>query len=306
MKRYLLRRLLRAVTTIFSVVVFVFLMVRAVPGDPVDAILGEQASAEDRALMRERLHLNDSLYEQFSAFATDVANGSLGHSFRHERTVSDMLFEVALPTIVLALSALTLALLIALPLGVLAAWRQGQIWDRLASTVGVFGLAIPNIWLGPMLILLFAVELRILPLPGDESGLTLLLPTITLGTAMAAILTRQTRAATADALARPFAQAAKARGLSPRKVLIHHGLRNALFPIVTIAGAQLGALLSGTVVVERIFERPGLGSLFLEAFFSRDLPVIQGVVLIVAFTYVIINLLLDLLYLAIDPRVAIT
>lgn len=306
MKRYLVTRALRALLTVVGVVTLVFLMVRAIPGDPVDTILGDNAREGDRARMRERLHLDDSLVDQYSLFVGDVLGGSLGHSYRHERRVSDMLGEVLAPTLTLALTALLLALTLAIPLGVFAASRHGSRWDRAASALAVAGLAIPNIWLGPILILVFGVWLRWLPLPGDIGWATLILPTVTLGTALAASLTRQTRAATLDALSRPFVQAARARGLSRGRVLRRHALRNALFPIVTVAAAQLGALLAGTVVVEKIFERPGMGALFLDAFFARDIPVIQGVVLSVALTYVSVNLLVDLMYAWIDPRVTLS
>ncbi len=303
MSRYLLTRLARALLTAIGVVTAVFLLVRAIPGDPVEAILGEQASPEDRALMRARLHLDDPLPVQYLRFGEDVLDGSMGTSFRHGVPVSTLLADVAWPTIQLAFGALLLALALALPLGVLAAAYRGERIDRLASLFATAGLAIPNIWLGPMLILLFAVQLRWLPLPGDEAGPTLLLPVVTLGTALCASLTRQTRAACAKAFGRPHVRAARARGLSRWMVLGRHGLRTALLPILTVAVAQLGALLSGTVVIEKIFERPGVGSLFLEAFFARDIPVIQGVVLVVALLYVFLNLTLDLAYAWLDPRV---
>lgn len=306
--RYIAWRLGRAILTVGGVVTLVFAMVRMVPGDPVDAILGEQASEEARAELRERLHLDAPFLVQYARFIGDVLDGSLGVSFRQEREVSSLIGEVALPTATLAIAALLVAFGLALPLGILAASRRGSGWDRGASFVAVLGLAIPNIWLGPLLILAFAVQLRWLPLPGDDAmGLRgLVLPAITLGTALAAILTRQTRGATSEALARPYCLAARARGLSERAVLVRHALRNSWLPVLTVGAAQLGALLSGAVVVEKIFERPGLGALFLEAFFARDIPVVQGVVLVVAFTYVTVNLLLDLLYTVADPRVRLS
>ncbi len=185
-----------------------------------------------------------------------------------------------------------------------AAARRG--WaDGAASTFAVLGLAVPTIVLGPMLILLFSVELRWLPLPGDDRapGLALILPALTIGSAFAALLQRQTRGAMSDVLAEPFIVAARARGLSEASVLFRHALRNALLPVLTVGAAQLGALLSGTVVTEKIFEREGLGTLFLEAFFSRDIPVVQGTVLVVATTYVLVNLAVDLVYGLVDPRV---
>ncbi|MCA9611898.1 MAG: ABC transporter permease [Sandaracinus sp.] len=299
------RRLARAMLTAVGVVTAVFVLVRAVPGDPAATILGDQASPDELAALRERLHLDDSVGSQYVAFWGDVFNGTLGRSFRDDREVSTRIAEVFPDTIVLALAALFVAWALALPLGILAGRFRGRAPDKIASTVAVLGLAIPNLWLGPLLVLLFGVVLRWLPIPGDDAvGLPgLVLPAITLGTALAAGLTRQTRAAVADALARPYATAAAARGLGTRAVLLRHALPNAALPILTVAGAQVAALLSGTVVVEKIFERDGLGALFLDAFFARDIPVVQGCVLVVALVTVGVNLVVDLLYTAVDPRV---
>ncbi|MCA9575747.1 MAG: ABC transporter permease [Myxococcales bacterium] len=309
MWRYLTVRSLRAFATVVGVVTLVFLLVRLVPGDPVDAILGDQASPEERAALRESLHLDAPLPQQYAHFVGDVLDGSLGHSFRNPaRSVGSLIAEVLPATAALAFAALALAFGIALPLGVIAAARRGQAADALASTVAVLGLAIPNIWLGPLLILAFAVELRWLPLPGDDAlGLEgLLLPAITLGTSLAAILTRQTRASMLDVYQEQYVLAARARGLAEWRVATKHVLRNALLPVLTIGAAQLGALLSGAVVTEKVFERAGLGQLFLDAFFARDMPVVQGCVLVVAVTYVVLNIAVDLLYVVADPRVRLT
>lgn len=303
---YLALRLLRGIATIVAVVTAVFLLVRLVPGDPITAILGDQASPEQQAVLRSQLHLDAPLPEQYALFWGDVLDLSFGTSFRHrDSEVASLIAEVAGPTAELALAAMLLAFAIALPLGMLAAWRRGSRWDKAASNLAIVGLALPNIWLGPLLVLLFSVRLQWLPLPGDDEApfQSLILPAITLGTALAALLTRQTRAAMAETLDQPYLRVAKAKGLSPGPLLWRHGLRSTLLPVLTVGAAQLGALLSGTVVVEKIFERQGLGSLFLDAFFARDLPVIQGCVLVVAAVYVAINLLTDLLYTALDPRV---
>ena len=303
---YVTGRLARAALTVAGVVTLVFLLVRLIPGDPIDAILGDQASPEDRAALRTTLRLDRPLPAQYVAFLGDVVDGSLGHSFRQrDQTVASLVSEVLPPTVVLALAALLTAWLIAVPLGAIGAVRRGTGWDRTASTVSILGLAIPNIWLGPLLILVFGVELLWLPLPGDDSApvASLVLPAITVGTALAAILTRQTRAAMVEVLGEPYIQVARAKGLPARAVVGRHALRNALLPVLTVGAAQLGALLSGTVVAEKIFERPGLGTLFLEAFFARDIPVVQGCVLVIATIYVLVNLGVDLVYGVIDPRV---
>lgn len=309
MLRYLSHRLLRATGSVLGVVTLVFLLVRIVPGDPIDAILGDQASAEDRAALRTALRLDRPLLAQYRAFLGDVADGTLGRSFREQdRSVASLIAEELPHTIVLAGSAMLLALCLALPLGTLAAARRGTRWDQGARLTSMFGLAIPNIWLGPLLVLLFGVQLRWLPLPGDDPTelRALILPTFTVGTALAAILTRQTRSALIDVLSEPYIAAARARGLGEMQVLFKHGLRNALGPVLTVATAQLGAVLSGAVVTEKIFERPGLGLLFLDAFFERDIPLIQGCVLTVGVIYVIVNLASDLAYAAIDPRVRLS
>jgi peptide/nickel transport system permease protein len=307
--RYVAERIARAALTVFGVVTLVFLLVRLVPGDPIDAILGDQASPEDRAELRRALHLDRSFGEQYVAFVGDVANGSLGTSFRRrDTTVTTLISEVLPDTVVLALAALLVAWLLAVPLGSIAAARKGSAWDKSATTFAMLGIAIPNIWLGPLLILFFGVQLRWLPLPGDDEAgaVALILPAITIGTALAAVLTRQTRGSMVEVLSEQYILAARARGLSSWVVILKHGLRNALLPVMTVGAAQLGALLSGTVIAEKIFERRGLGTLFLEGFFDRDIPVVQGCVLVIAVIYVSVNLLVDLLYVVVDPRVRLS
>ncbi|HEX6244990.1 MAG TPA: ABC transporter permease [Polyangiales bacterium] len=304
--RFLALRLLRALLTASLVVSLVFVLIRAVPGDPVDAICGEQAAPEDRAAVRKALHLDAPLGEQYLRFWQDVLDLSLGHSFQQPAlTVSARIVDALPDTLHLSLWALLVAWGLAIPLGVLAASQRGRWLDRAASLLTLSGLALPTIWLGPLLILVFAVELRVLPLPGDDmvGGRALVLPALTVGLALSAALTRQTRAATLEVLSMPYIAAARARGLSAGMVLFKHALRNALLPVITLGAAQLSALLSGAVIAEKVFERPGIGTLFLEAFFARDLPVVQGVVLFVGLIYVLVNLLLDLTYTLVDPRV---
>lgn len=304
--RYLAARVGRALTTAFLVVTLAFLLLRMVPGDPVDAVLGDQATAEDRAAVRKELHLDEPLWAQYTRFLSHVFDGTLGQSFRApDRSVMERITEVLPGTVALALCALSVAWLVALPLGVLGASQRGTRIDRAASSFALFGLAMPTIWLGPLLVLLFAVKLRILPLPGDEvdSLKALILPSITVGLALSGVLTRQTRAAMIEVLSQPYVMAAKARGVPAFRVFFQHALRNALMPVLTVGAAQLGALLSGAVIAEKIFERRGLGTLFLDAFFARDLPIVQGVVLLVGVSYVMVNFIVDLVYAWVDPRV---
>jgi peptide/nickel transport system permease protein len=307
--RYLAGRLARALLTVIGLVTIVFLLVRLIPGDPVEAILGDQAGPEEKAELRRALDLDRPVGEQYVSFLGEMADGSMGTSFRQpDRTVWSLMRDVLPYTIVLAIAALLVAWLVAVPLGTIAAARAGRGWDKAASAAAVLGLAIPNIWLGPLLILAFGVELRWLPLPGDDLAgpEALILPAITIGTALAAVLTRQTRAAMIEVLSLQYINAARARGVSSTSLLLKHALRNALLPVMTIGAAQLGALLSGTVVTEKIFERPGLGTLFLDAFFARDIPVVQGCVLVIAIIYVAVNLLVDLAYGVVDPRVRLS
>lgn len=307
--RYLAGRLVRAGLTVAGLVTIVFLLVRLIPGDPVEAILGDQAGPEEKAELRKSLNLDRPIGEQYFVFVGEMVDGTMGTSFRKpDRSVWSLVKEVFPYTIVLAIAAWFVAWMVAIPLGTLAAARVGRWPDKLASTVAVAGLAIPNIWLGPLLILAFGVKLRWLPLPGDDLAgpEALILPAFTVGTALAAVLTRQTRAAMIEVLSRQYITAARARGVRSAPLLLRHALRNALLPVMTIGAAQLGALLSGTVVTEKIFERPGLGTLFLDSFFARDIPVVQGCVLVIAVIYVTVNLLVDLTYGVIDPRVRLS
>ncbi|MCA9580673.1 MAG: ABC transporter permease [Myxococcales bacterium] len=303
---YVALRCARALVTVWGVATLVFVLVRVVPGDPVETMLGDHASPEDRRALRQALHLDRPLAAQYGAFLMDIGDGSLGRSFRsRERTVSSILGEVLAPTAALAIASLLLAWMLAVPLGTIAAVHHGTSVDRIATGASIVGLAIPNIWLGPLLLLVFSVKLRWLPLPGGDAHpiAAIVLPVITLGTAMAAILARQTRATLLEVLHQQYILAARARGLSEGIVVLKHGLRNALIPVATVGAAQLGALLSGTIVTERIFEREGLGTVFLEAFFARDFPVIQGAVLFFGVVYVSVNLAVDLFYAVADPRV---
>lgn len=304
--QYILTRIARALLTIAGVVTLVFILVRVSPGDPVDAILGDQATAAERAAKRAELHLNESLPSQFGAFVVDVANGTLGHSYtRPDETVASMISEVLPSTLILGFFAILVAWTLAIPLGALAAVRRGSVWDSLTRTLALLGIAIPSIWLGPLLILFFGVKLRWLPLPGDEDAgfVSLLLPSLTVGAALSAILMRQTRAAMMEVLSEQYILAARARGVSVWKVTFVHAMRNALLPVITVGAAQLAGVFSGAVIAEKVFERQGLGNLFLDAYFARDIPVVQGAVLVVAVIYVFVNLAVELVYGAVDPRV---
>lgn len=308
LSRYIATRLGRAFLTVLGVVTLVFVLVRVSPGDPVDAILGDQASAEERAAKRAALHLDESLPSQFGSFLHDVVDGTLGHSYvRPDESVFSMIREVLPSTLWLGFFAILVAWTIAVPLGCVAAVKKGTVWDGVARTFALFGMAVPAIWLGPLLILFFGVKLKWLPLPGDEDvgPESLILPALTVGAALAAILMRQTRAAMMEVLSEQYVLAARARGVAGWKVVLVHALRNAMLPVMTVGAAQLAGVFSGAVIAEKVFERQGLGSLFLDAYFARDIPVVQGAVLVVAVTYVLVNLAVELIYGVVDPRVRI-
>lgn len=308
MLRFALVRVGTALVTVLGVVTLVFFLVHLIPGDPVDAILGDEATPADRAALRAHLRLDRPLVVQYGLYLGDVASGTLGTSFRERGvSVATKIAEVYPHTLVLAAAALLVAILLALPLGAIAAVRRGTALDGAATGVSLAGLAMPTVWLGPLLIVAFAIKLRILPLPGDDDpGLSgLVLPALTLGGALLAILVRLTRTSLLDVLGELYVTAARARGLAEWRVVGKHALRNALLPVVTVGGAQLGALLGGAVITEKIFERQGLGTLFLDGFFARDIPIIQGCVLVTAVTFVVLNLFTDLSYGLLDPRIRV-
>lgn len=311
--RYVLFRVLRALVTVWAAITLVFVMVRAIPGDPATAILGDTASPEEHAALRESLRLDQPIPVQYALFLGSIFDGTLGHSYRdREASVASAIAEVMPHTLVLTGAALAIGWSISLPLGTLAALsrRKGKKygWDLGARTLSSLGVSLPTIALGPLMILAFSIQLRWLPMPGDEDAgwLGLVLPAAIIGIALAASLTRQTRAQMIEKLAEPYVTAARARGLSENEAALRHALRNAALPVLTLGAAQLGALLSGSVIIERLFEREGLGSLLLDAFGARDIPIVQGCALVVAILYVTVNLASDLLVVAIDPRVRLT
>ncbi len=306
MSPYLLRRLASSAVVIVGVPTLVFAVVRAVPGDPADSILGEQALAIDKDRFRQAHHLDEPLHVQYGLFLRSVFDGSLGRDFEDpDRTVSSILVDHIPATFELALASMAFALLLAVPLGVLSALRQYSWLDHGAMLLALLGVSMPNFWLGPMLLILFSLTLRWLPNPGDPvvGLLDLVLPTLTLGTALLGKLTRMTRASVLEVLSEDYVRTARAKGLAERVVVCKHVLRNALLPILTIAGLQFGAVLTGAIVTEKVFARPGLGSLLLDAIEKRNFEVGQGTVIVIAFVYVAVNLATDLLYGVTDPRI---
>lgn len=306
MTKFLVRRFFASLLVVFGVVTLVFFILRAVPGDPVESILGEQALEVDKQVLRDCLNLDAPLLVQYKLFWGDVFNGSMGE-LCDERgvTVVERLKDNIPATFELALAAMFFALLFGIPLGIIASMRPYSWVDNTSAVVALMGISIPNFWLGPMLLIVFSLTLQVLPNPGSEmAGLTaLVLPAITLGTAMSAKLMRMTRSSMLEVLSKEYVRTAKAKGLTRFQVVAKHALRNALVPVVTIVGLQFGGLLTGAIIVEKVFARPGVGTLLLDGIEARNYLIVQGCVLFISFTYIVVNLLTDLFYGVVDPRI---
>jgi len=303
MVRHLLDRLLFTVPALWLVLTMVFLLIHIVPGDPVEQMLGEGASAGQVAELRQALGLDQPLLVQYGHYLGQIVHGDLGQSFKFQAPVRRVIFERYPATLQLALLALLVCAAIAIPTGVLAAHCRGSATDRAVGVLSLVGLAVPNFALGPLLIVLFSIELGWLPVSGRDGILNYILPAATLGAALAAILTRMVRGAILEELSSDYVRTARAKGLSTQVVLVRHALRNALIPIITILGLQFGTLLAGTIVTETIFSWPGIGRLTVLAISARDYPLLQGCILVIALSYVLVNLLTDIFYAFIDPRV---
>ncbi|WP_448506422.1 ABC transporter permease [Immundisolibacter sp.] len=299
----LLRQLAATAGTVLAVLVTVFLLVRVLPGDPVEVMLGERANGADRAALITELGLDRPLAVQFGDYLQGLARLDLGQSLRYHAPVTTLIGARLPATLLLAGAALVLALILALPLGVAMAVRAGTLAGRLSGTLTLLGMALPGFWFGPLLILLFAVQLGWLPVAGRDGLASLTLPALTLALGLAATLARQLAANLTETLAAEHVRTARAKGLPPAQVLWRHGVRNALLPVATVFGLQVGALLGGAVITETVFAWPGLGALAVEAIGARDYPLVQGCVLLIATVYVLVNGLTELAYGWIDPRV---
>lgn len=299
----MIKRLFGFFSVVFGVLSLTFLLIHLVPGDPVEVMLGESASLADRAVLRAELGLNQTLPRQFTAYLNRLAHADFGVSI-HSKTPIIELIKVRYPaTLKLAALALLIGLGVGIPLGIYAALHAGHWQDLLVTIVSVRLSAMPAFWLGPMLMLIFAVWLGYLPVSGMDSPSSIILPALTLGFGLSAILTRMTRTSLLEVLNDDFIRTARAKGLSERHVLLRHALRAALLPIITIVGLQMGSLLAGTVITETIFSWDGIGRLLVESIEKRDYPVTQACVLLVALSYVMVNLSTDLLYRLADPRI---
>jgi ABC-type dipeptide/oligopeptide/nickel transport system permease component len=301
--RALLFRLVYTIPVVWLVVSIVFLLIHLVPGDPVEQMLGEGARAEDLQQLRHALGLDVPIATQYAHYLAGIVHGNLGESFRFHEPVTWVVLDHYPATLELAVVALLICAAIGIPAGLLAAERRATAADRALGIFTLLGLSIPNFALGPVLILLFSVTLGWLPVSGRGGPTHLVLPAITLGAALAAILTRMVRTSVIEELSSDYVRTARAKGLSAAAVLFRHAFRNALIPILTVLGLQFGTLLAGTIVTETIFSWPGIGRLAVQAIGSRDYPLLQGCILLIAISYVVVNLLTDCICGLVDPRV---
>ena len=303
MKHYLIQRLLLFFPTLLGVLTLVFLLIHFIPGDPVEVMLGETASATDKEDLRRQLGLDRPLVTQYVSFLGDLAGGDLGTSLNQDAKVATLIFTRVPATMELTACAMAIALLIAFPLATLAASKPGTWIDRSALLFSLVGLSMPNFWLGPLLMIAVSIHLGWLPVSGRGSPAHLILPSLTLGLGMAAILTRILRASLLQTVKEEYIKTARAKGLREGRVWLKHMLRNALLPAVTIMGLQFGSLLAGSVITETIFAWPGIGRLTIQAIQTRDYPLVQGCVLIIASSYLMVNLFTDIFYHYVDPRI---
>jgi peptide/nickel transport system permease protein len=308
---FIARRLIAIVPVLAVVAVFVFLMLRLTPGDPAAVIAGDNATSEQIDMIRQKLGLTLPIWEQFGIWIGNMLHGNFGESYFFKKTVAELIAQRIEPTLALAICTMVLALAISVPLGVIAAYRQGSLLDRVVMGVSVLGFSVPSFVIGYCLIYVFAIQLGWVPVQGytrigvDFRGFLehMILPSISLGIIYVALVARITRASVLEVLNEDYIRTARAKGLSNRVVLMRHALRNAAVPILTVIGIGVALLIGGAVVTESVFGLPGLGRLTVEAVLSRDFPTIQTVILMFSVVYVVINLLIDISYSLFDPRI---
>ena len=303
MLNFLLSRIFSALIVILGVSTLVFMLIHFVPGDPVEVMLGESSQPTDREALRHALGLDQPIVTQLVHYFNGLLHFDLGQSLHSKRPIVDVLLERIPATIELAVAGLLVAVLIAFPLGMIAAVRRDTAWDSGAMFFSMFGISVPNFWMGPLLILVFSLWLGWFPVSGRDGIASLVLPALTLGTAMAAILSRMVRASLLEVLGEDYIRTARAKGMSERVVLVHHAMRNAMLPVITLLGLQLGTLLGGAVITEIVFSWPGVGQLTIDSINRRDYPVVQACILLISLAYVVINTLTDLVYAWLDPRI---
>jgi ABC-type dipeptide/oligopeptide/nickel transport system permease component len=302
--RFLLQRLLFLIPTLLGVLLVTFLLLYVAPGDPVQAMVGERADPETLARLRAELHLDDPLHRQFTHYVGGVLRGNLGSSYITRRPILQDLMQRFPATLRLAGAAMLFAAVTGIGIGIYGAWRPGGLLDRMAALGAYLGISFPVYWVGLILILIFAVNLRWLPPSGSGGLVYLILPALTLGMRSVAFLSRMTRAAMQEVLQSDFVRTARAKGLLEKRVVLSHAFRNALLPVLTVLGLDFGSYLTGSILTETIFSWPGVGRYVLTAIDKRDLPAVQGSILFLSLVFVMVNLITDLLYARVDPRVA--
>ena len=310
MFKFLLQRLATILPTLFFVSILIFGLQQLLPGDPATALAGEEHDPNVIAYLRGKFHLDEPLYMRYFYWASGVVHGDLGESVRIQKPVTDLILEKLPVTLQLASMAIVIAIVFGVSAGIVSAVKQGTSWDYAANVFAVWGLSTPNFWLGILLIMLFAVKLGWLPASGYVSPFddlkanlaAMIMPAFVLGNAFAAVLMRHTRSAMLQVLSADYVRTARAKGLDERTVVLKHALRNALVPVITLGALGFGELLGGTVLTETVFSIPGFGKLIVDAVFNRDYSVVQGVVLFTATVYITLNLLADLAYFLVNPR----
>lgn len=300
---FIARRLLLTLPVVWIVITLVFGLIHMVPGDPVAQMLGEGASVTQVERMRHELGLDRPVLDQYQTYMMGIVHGDLGTSFRNQESVARSIVARYPATIELAIASAIFSLLVALPFGVIGAIQRGRAADRFVSFASLLGVSLPNFALGPMLILLFSIMLGLLPVSGRDGFSHLILPALTLGGGLAATTTRMVRGSMLEEIRQDYVRTARAKGLNERAVLFGHALRNGLIPVITVFGLQAGGLLAGAMITEAIFSWPGLGRLTIQAIYARDYPLVQGCILTIALTYILINVATDVLYSVVDPRI---
>lgn len=305
MTAYIIRRLLQVIPITFGIMTLIFALIHMIPGDPAVQIAGESARAADVERVRHQLGLDKPLWEQYVDYLAGIARGDLGVSFRTQQPVAEQVFQRYPATLQLAFGGMLVALLVAFPLGIVSAIYRNSWIDNVARFFALAGVSMPSFFFGPLLIIAFAIHLGWFPVSGRDAGLrSMVLPSLTMGLALAAILTRMIRVSLADELGQLYVTTALAKGVGRKKAIFVHGLRNALIPVITIVGLQFGSLLTGAIITEQIFSWPGLGRLLIQSINARDYPQVQASILVIALTYILINLVTDILYAFVDPRIS--
>jgi len=303
MFHYIIRRLLSTIPVLFGISLLLFFLLRALPGDPAQVIAGELATEKEVSNIREQLGLNQPVYVQYAKFLLRIVQLDLGKSTRTQYPVTKEIAPRLLNTIILAVAATFLACLLGIPAGILSAVKPYTVMDMVVTVLALFGMSMPAFWLGLMLIVIFSVKLQLLPVGGTGGILYLILPSVTLAAYLLASITRNTRSSMMEILSQDYITTARSKGVKEKMVVLRHALKNSFIPVVTVIGLQFGSLLGGTVLTETVFAWPGLGRLLVDSILSRDYPVIQGGILIFALLFVLTNLLVDILYAYLDPRV---